>query len=342
MADLRAAILAAAVEADRLHRRFDTKSRADAGEGRIDVFDMLVQNEIPVMFRPLTGRLGAFLNEDGSRGVLITTARPLSVQRFTAAHELGHAMLGHEPSIDAEGVLFRYPVADRVGGDYSREEIQANVFASQLLIPRWLLVKHMRRQGWKAADMRREDVVYQLSLRLGVSYAATCHALQRNEVIDRGQFERLVAVQPRTIKKRLLDSHTPDDWRRDVWVITERDDGILLEGSHDDLVVVKVKEHSGSGYLWRLDDLGGAGFAVVRDSLEDNADADSYGGIVFRTVIAEPKEDGGAEGHVLLRETRPWQADGEALQSVNLDVDFVGPVGAGLHRAQRKAFLGVA
>ena len=342
MADLRAAILAAAVEADRMHRQFDTKPRADAGEGRIDVFDMLVQNDIPVMFRPIKGRLGAFLNEDGSRGVLITTERPLSIQRFTAAHELGHAMLEHEPSLDAEGVLFRYPVADRVVSDYSLEEIQANVFASQLLIPRWLLTKHMKRQGWKAADMTREDVVYQLSLRLGVSYAATCHALQRNDVFERGECERLVAIQPRTIKKRLLGSHVPDDWRRDVWVITERDDGILLEGSHDDLVVVKVKEHNGSGYLWRLDDLGSAGFAVVQDSLQDDADADSYGGIVFRTVIAEPKEDSGAEGHVLLQETRPWQADGEALQSLKLDVDFVGPVGAGLHQAQRRALLGVA
>jgi hypothetical protein len=115
----------------------------------------------------------------------------------------------------------------------------------------------------------------------------------------------------------------------------------LLEGSHDDLVVVKVKEHSGSGYLWRLDDLERVGFAVVMDHLEDEPD-DSYGGIVFRTVVAEPREDSGAEGHVLLRETRPWQADGEPLQSLKLDVDFVGPVGAGLHRAQRKAFLGVA
>src|SRR4051812_33932177 len=130
MADLRAAILGAAAAADRMHKQFDTKSRADAGEGRIDVFDMLVQNDIPVMFRPIRGRLGAFLNEDGARGVLITTERPLSAQRFTAAHELGHAMLGHEPSLDPESILFRYPVADRVASDYSLEEIQANVFAS--------------------------------------------------------------------------------------------------------------------------------------------------------------------------------------------------------------------
>jgi hypothetical protein len=199
----------------------------------------------------------------------------------------------------------------------------------------------MKRQGWGPADMTREDVVYQLSLRLGVSYAATCHALQRNEAIDRSQRERLIGIPPKTIKKRLLGAHTPDDWRRDVWVITERDDGLLLEGSHNDLVVVKVKEHSGSGYLWQIEDLDSAGFGLVTDDLEDEPD-DSYGGVLSRTVIAEPKGDSGAEGHVFLRETRPWQTDGEPLQSLNLDVDFVGPLGAGLHRAQRKAFLVVA
>jgi hypothetical protein len=345
VADLRAAILAAAVEADRMHKQFDSKTRADGGEGRIDVFDMLVQNDIPVMFRPLKGRLGAFLNEDGSRGVLVTTERPLSVQRFTAAHELGHAMLGHEPSILEEVVLGRFPGSEGAASDYSEEEIQANVFASQLLIPRWLLAKHMKRQGWTPSDVQRDETVYQLSLRLGVSYAATCHALQRNQVIEPTTCDALLAVPPKTIKKRLLGSmHKPDDWRRDVWVITARDDGIMLEGSHDDLVIVKVKEHSGSGYLWRLDDLAAAGFGVLHDDLEEDADCsdDTYGGIVFRTVVAEPKEDSGAEGHVFLSETRPWQKDGEPLQSLKLDVDFVGPVGAGLHRAQRKAFLGVA
>jgi len=342
MANLRAAILNAALAADKLHKQFETKGRAEAGEGRIDVFDMLVQNDIPVMFRPLRGRLGAFLNEDGSRGVIVTTERPLSVQRFTAAHELGHAMLGHQPSIDAESILFRYPVADHEAGDYNLQEIQANVFASQLLVPRWLLVTHMRRQGWTATDMSKDDVVYQMSLRLGISYSATAHALLRNKVINDTECETLLKVQPRAIKKRLADPHTPDDWRRDVWVVTERDDGILLEGSRSDLVVVKVKEHSGSGYLWRLDDLADAGFAVVQDNIEVDSDDDAYGSAVFRTVIAAPKEDDGAEGHVLLQETRPWQVKGEPLGSLKLDVDFFGPVDAGLHRRQRKALLGVS
>ncbi len=63
MADVRAAILNAVLEADRLHKEFDTKARADRGEGRINVFEMLVKRQIPVMFQPLKGLLGAFLKE---------------------------------------------------------------------------------------------------------------------------------------------------------------------------------------------------------------------------------------------------------------------------------------
>lgn len=337
MADLRAAILNAAQAADRLHLQYDTRAHAEAGEGRIDVFDMLVQQDIPTMFQPLDKLLGAFLDEDGSRGVIVTTQRQLPVQRYTAAHELGHAMLGHKPSADLEDILARSPYVDHEDGRYDVQEIQANVFASHLLIPRWLLVKHMLRQGWSAADLVNPDVVYQLSLRLGASYAATCHALTQNKVFGVGQCDQLLAVKRREIKERLAAPYAPADWRRDVWVVTERDDGILLEGSKSDLVVIKVQEHSGSGYLWRLDDLAKAGLAVVKDSRAADPDKDLIGGIVFRTVISEAHD--GAFGHVSLREVRPWQAKGDSLHSLDLEVDLSGPVESGLHKAQRRKAL---
>jgi Zn-dependent peptidase ImmA (M78 family) len=341
MADLRAAILNAAQQADRLHLEFDTRARAEAGEGRIDVFDMLVQKDIPTMFQKLDKLLGAFLDEDGSKGVIVTTQRQLPVQRYTAAHELGHAMLGHKPSADPEDILARSPFVDREDGGYDVQEIQANVFASHLLIPRWLLVKHMQRQQWSAADLTNPDTVYQLSLRLGASYAATCHALQQNKVFGVGTCDQLLAVKRTEIKKRLAAPFEPSDWRRDVWVITERDDGILLEGSKSDLVVVQLHEHSGSGYLWRLDDLERAGLAVVKDSRAADPDEDLVGGVVFRTVISEARN--GAIGRVLLREVRPWQAKGEPLHSVNLEVDLSGPEQSGLYKAQRqRALQGVA
>lgn len=67
MPRVRDAILSAVSEADRLHKQFDTKARADKGESRIAVFEMLVDRDIPVLFRPLNGLLGAFL-DDPCRG----------------------------------------------------------------------------------------------------------------------------------------------------------------------------------------------------------------------------------------------------------------------------------
>ncbi len=75
----------------------------------------------------------------------------------------------------------------------------------------------------------------------------------------------------------------------------------------------------------------------MQDDRAANPDKELIGGVVFRTVIAQPQD--GASGHVRLREMRPWQAAGEPLQSLELDVDLSGPVGPGLLPAQREAAL---
>ena len=336
MPRVRDAILSAVSEADRLHKQFDTKARADKGEGRIAVFEMLVDRDIPVLFRPLNGLLGAFL-DDPAPGVIVTTQRQLPVQRFTAAHELGHAALGHETSLDIEEILARSPFVE--AESYDLREIQANAFASQLLTPSWLLVKHMQRQGWARDRLTDPDTVYQLSLRLGTSYSATCHALTRHAVITKVVCKSLLKIQPKAIKQRLAAPYQPKSWYGDVWLITERDDGIVLEGSRSDLVVLKFMEHSGSGYVWQLGDLADAGLAVVGDGRVADPDERLIGGVVFRTVIAESQN--GASGHVCLREVRPWQPTGEPLQSLELEVDLSGPVQPGLLLAQREALLSV-
>ena len=124
MPDVRDAILSAVLEADRLHKRFDTKVRADRGEGRINVFEMLVDRDIPVMFRPLDGLLGAFLDKP-SPGVIVTTLRALPVQRFTSRNGRTRATsaLGHETSLDEEEILARSPFVK--GASYDLREIQA-------------------------------------------------------------------------------------------------------------------------------------------------------------------------------------------------------------------------
>jgi Zn-dependent peptidase ImmA (M78 family) len=332
-------ILNAVYEAERLHKEFDTRARAESGNGRIDVFGMLVQRDIPVLFRPLKKLLGAFI-DDPDKGVIVTSQRQLPVQRFTAAHELGHEVLGHEASFDEENILARALFVTEARFD--RKEIQANAFASQLLTPPWLIALHMKRQGWIRDNLTDPVVVYQLSLRMGSSYAATCYALEESKGIDRDTREKLLKRNPRSIKQSLTKSYEPENWYGDVWLVTERDNGMVLEGSRSDLVVLHFEEHASSGYLWQFSDLADAGLAIRDDGREASGGKGHIGGVVFRTVIAEPEDDAGASGHLHLREVRPWQATAEPLHSLELDVELSGPVRNGLLPAQREALLGVA
>ena len=326
-------ILNAVYEANRLHKQYDTEALAKQGEGRIDVFGMLVNRDIPVMFRPLKNLLGAYLDDPG-QGVMVTTQRSLPVQRFTAAHELGHAALGHEASFDEEEILTRALFVTEAS--YDTREIQANAFATELLTPQWLIVHHMTRQGWKGENLTDPVVVYQLALRMGSSYAATCYALAECRGIDRSTCDRLLMVKPKAIKQSLAKPYEPKNWYEDVWLVTERDNSMVLQGSRSDLVVLKMQEHANSGYVWQFGDLLDAGLAIREDGRASSGQQ-HIGGIVFRTVIAEAQN--GASGHVNLREVRPWQPTGKPLNSMELDVDLSGPVPAGLHSAQREEAL---
>jgi Zn-dependent peptidase ImmA (M78 family)/predicted secreted protein len=336
--NVRKAVMEAVLEADRLHREFDSKIVADRDGGRVDVFGMFSRRRLPLMFRPLRGLLGAFIDGEAP-GAMVTTQRQLPVQRFTAAHELGHAVLGHKPSIDDEEVLRRTPFG--TSARYDLQEVQANAFACELLMPQWLLAKHLERQAWSSADLSRPEIVYQLSLRLGTSYAATCHALARYKAITSAAYSRLLETEPKAIKQLLAEPYQPDNWYGDVWLLSERDDGIFLEGSRSDLVVLTFLEHSGSGYVWRLDELAAAGLIVVDDSRSSaDGDEETVGGILRRRVIAEARN--GARGALQLAEVRPWQSAGEPLNSMKVDVDLSGPVAGGLLRAERLAWLGAA
>ncbi len=335
---LRADILNAVNEANRFHKEYDTEARAKSGEGRIDVFGILVEKDIPVMFRPLRNLLGAYIDEPG-QGVMVTTQRQLPVQRFTAAHELGHAALGHEASLDEEEVLTR-ALFDR-GAQFDSREIQANAFATALLTPQWLIVQHMERQGWSREDLTDPVVVYQLSLRMGTSFSATCYALVDCKGIDQKTCDMLLEMNKKktAMKQALAHPYVPANWYGDVWVVTERDNGMVLEGSHSDLVVVKVQEHASSGYVWQFGELESAGLAIRNDGRASQP-GEHIGGILFRTVISEA--NGRTSGHVSLREVRPWQVKGKPLNSMEIDMDLSGPVTAGLFRVQREALLEVA
>lgn len=331
-------ILEATLEADRLHAEFGSKKSAELGDGRVDVFGMLWKRDIPVIFRPLKNLLGAFI-DDPAEGIMITTKRSLRIQRFTAAHEFGHSIMHHSSSLDGREILARSSYSQA----FDIREFQANIFAARLLTPPWLIVQHMKRQGWTRENLKEPLIVYQLALRIGSSYSATCHALSDAKAITSATRFKLLEVSTKTIKQLLVSPYQPTNWYGDVWLITGKDDGLVIEGSRSDLVVFKLPEHANSGYLWQFGDLVDAGMSIVSDhqTLGEHQE-DHIGGVVFRNVVAESDFDQGAEGKLDLHECRPWQKNGELLNSIALDLCFSGPVPEGFMPVQREALLKIA
>jgi Zn-dependent peptidase ImmA (M78 family) len=326
------AVRAGTMAAARLHQQLGLRKNIEASGGNVDVFQAIHALNLPLLLRPLQGLLGAYLSEPAP-GVLVTTLRPMSIQRFTAAHELGHFSMSHLLSLDDENILRRIPMAGEATADL--QEIEADAFAVEFMMPRWLVLWHAVRQGWTADEFRRPNWVYQLALRVGASYEATCWSLVRHRLITAPVARELLKTQPRELKAALLEAYKPKDYRGDVWLLTERDAGTRIDGSRNDLFVLRLEEHSGGGYLWDIDQLKASGFAIVRDELEA-IDGEGIGGPVIRRVTAEPIEP--YRGRLALDERRPWEPD-EPIASLKVDVDLTGPEEEGLSRAERRSLL---
>jgi Zn-dependent peptidase ImmA (M78 family)/predicted secreted protein len=324
MVDNRAAILKGAKAAHTLHHQLGVKETLERNHaGRVDVFGAIGKLGATLMFQQLDKLLGAYLPAE-EPGILITTQRALPIQRFTGAHELGHLFMGHEPSLDDEGILRRAPFASSSSG--LLQEREADAFASMFLAPSWLVAMIVENQGWPSRALTDPAVAYQASLRLGTSYSATCHILERHKAISRPQKSVLLDTEPKEIKRALLGGYEPPDWRSDVWLLTDRDEGTSIEGGRNDLFVVRLRENSGAGYLWNLEELRAAGFAVVADDLLSD-DSDAVGGIITRKITARSSDR--VHGEVVLHERRPWLPT-KSLHEFRLHYDLRGPEQSGM------------
>lgn len=322
--------------ASRLQRRLDLQNRLEAEPGAVDVFAVIAELDVPLVLRPLKGLLGAFLNSP-TPGIMVTTERPLSIQRFTAAHELGHCLMAHQPSLDDEDqILRRAPTQSDARNGY--QETEADAFAVALMMPRWLILAHCARHSWQVNELKAPDVVYQLSIRLGASYEATVRTLERYSLIDASTRTDLLQVRPRALKAALLEDFVPPSYRGDVWLLTESDQGGRIEGSRNDLFVLKLTELGSAGYLWDFDTLSESGFTIVRDTRVAQS-SDGVGDPNVRRVLASPNE--GARGLVHLEQRRPWLVD-SPVSVLTLPFDLTGPEESGLSRAERRQLLAAA
>jgi Zn-dependent peptidase ImmA (M78 family) len=331
MSNTRDAVLTGTLEAARLHRDLDIQNRIDVFGGRVDVFAAIIDRGAQLVFKKLEGLLGAYVPA-AVPGILITTERNLAIQRYTGGHELGHFYMNHRGSLDDETILHRSPF---LSAEYESNEVSADAFSSEFLMPEWLVEYHAKRQGWSIDSLADVANVYQLSLRVGVSYEATCRILQKHKLISRSSTDNLLKTEPKKIKQQLVSGHAMQNWYSNVWYLTEKDEGSAIFGEPSDVFIVRLKEHTGSGYLWNVEQLANSGFVVIADERKTQDGNEEIGGSVERTIMARSDEPN--LGNIDFTEARPWdQAD--VFGRFSFAYDFRGKE-HGLPRAARERLV---
>jgi Zn-dependent peptidase ImmA (M78 family)/predicted secreted protein len=275
----RDAILEGVAGASETHDAFRMQENLGEGARSVDVFHVIDELGLPLEFRALDGLLGTCTRvDDASVGILITTRGDLHLQRFTAAHELGHFVLEHEGSFDREVGM----PGQIVGRDPL--EVQADAFAAEFLMPKWLIAGAAQRRGWWAADrLSTPEIAYQLSLRLGLSYEATCWGLLAQECISRPAAEQLRKIAPKKSKQAALRGVALEDPWADVWRLDTGDNGATLDAGPTDLFVVELEERASAGFAWDLEQAVANGFSVVSDFSE--FDQSIVGGPSMRRLV---------------------------------------------------------
>lgn len=124
---------------------------------------------------------GMLVIKDGRTTIGVNENHHPNRQRFTLAHELGHFLLHRNVSnifIDASTIFFR----DGMSSDGTKtEEIDANAFAAELLMPEKQIREAINSQPLDAFD---EGAVRRLAAHFGVSAQALTIRLTRLGLIN--------------------------------------------------------------------------------------------------------------------------------------------------------------
>jgi len=258
--------------------------------GPVDVFKIIRQLRIWLIFQPLQNALGATLRV-GAGGIIITTQRSPKIQRFTAAHELGHWRL-HRGDLEwdtPDAILSSLGAPER--------EREAQLFASHLLMPRQLVRRAMQVVGIGEATQMTDVQLYGVSRELQVSYEAAARQMQNLGIVQPAHVRELLKKKPLAVKKQLSSGVAPQNALADVWVASpDAHKFVTLPG---DEIVVRLPENALAGYRWRAQLPSAAAHVVTnipspphQRALESAPGALTAGGVGERTVVLRTTEPG--------------------------------------------------
>ena len=262
--------------AQREHQRLQTDFTS-----RVEIFDVIENEQIWLVFQRLGNLYGAYQRYGDATGIVVNSQHPLSLQRYTAAHEYGHHVLGHTVSADDETRIHRRSQDPR--------EIAAQAFAGEFLMPLQLVNYTLRIMGLSGKYLPLTSrQVYQFALEVGVSYSAAVTQLVGQYKLRVAAGQQLRHESPLAVKTRLVGIR-PADSRADVWLLDDSQEGRRFSPQLRDEIHVMLAETPSTGYIWQLVDGVPSVLSLIDDRFETDDEAIGATGtrhIAFRVSSA--------------------------------------------------------
>jgi Zn-dependent peptidase ImmA (M78 family) len=167
-----------------------------------DLVELVERLGFPVIFQPLPGDMHGFTVRDEREGeptrvIVVSTHGPWTLQRYTLAHELCHALYDDPGQIIIDLVV----IPDRL------PELRAEQFARFLLLPASALRRDVTRA--QAANTPWDNLVAQLMVRWGMSRKAIVRSLTDDGLATPAD---LTAVEQRLIPELMARTGLTAAW----------------------------------------------------------------------------------------------------------------------------------
>jgi len=296
---------------------------------RVNIFKVIDDDKIWLMFQPLSELYGFYRRLNGNTGIVLNAGHPTGLQRYTAAHEYGHHILGHAFSLDEEPEIGGASGVGDANNTITRssspdtgnplQEAAAQAFAATFLMPVQMVNRALIDLGLdRDTPQLSPPIVYSLSLEFGTSYEAMLSQLAVLEKVSWAAAARL-KIPPIRIKTILTGGRRPPNSRADVWVVDYGHQNRSLQLNVGDEVIVRLTETPSSGYAWEVAQPEGSVLEAVHEQLEAiGSDKTVLGSSAQRDLHFRAISPGAED--ITARLARPWETRPAAVAKVHVAV----------------------
>lgn len=284
-----------------LHQELNTYDES-MENSNIDIIKALSQIGVTLFLRPLREVLGILLKNEKNTGLLLNSFRSANELRFASASALTALMMSLQSDGSESSRFLDIIVSERYLREINKESYK---IVLNLLLPDFLIASLQSRFEWSNEDLVNPTNLYQASLRLGASYQSTVMAYNRLGCISRSDCRKLMEIDVLDIKADILTDYRPKNLENiDVWRLSEREAGTLVQASSNDLFVIELKEYRSTGYRWDFESLKNLGFIILNDEVTSEGSR-KIGAPCYRTLIVDPSNS--SIGDYVIEESCPWQ-----------------------------------